>query len=61
MARNPFVRRAGPLGLALTLYDAYRRLSPRQRRRLLEVTRKHGPRLAAKALRAGANARRRRS
>jgi hypothetical protein len=60
VARNPFIRRAGPLGLALTLYDVYRRLPPKQRRQLLEATRKHGPRLAARALRAGASARRRR-
>jgi hypothetical protein len=45
-------RRLGPLGLALTLYDLYRKLPPKQRRQLLEMTRKHGPRLAAKAMQA---------
>jgi hypothetical protein len=45
-------RRLGPLGLALTLYDLYRRLPPKQRRQLVELTRKHGPRLAARAMQA---------
>ena len=61
MARIPFTRRIGPMGLALTIYDVYRRLPPKQRRQLLDMTRKHGPRLAAKAVvAAGATARRRR-
>lgn len=45
-------RRAGPVGLALTLYDLWRRLPPPQRKQLLEATRKHGPRIAAKAMNA---------
>lgn len=45
-------RRAGPLGLALTFYDLWRRLPPAQRKQLLEATRKHGPRIAAKAMKA---------
>jgi hypothetical protein len=45
-------RRAGPVGLALTLYDLWRRLPPAQRKQLLETTRKHGPRIAAKAMKA---------
>jgi hypothetical protein len=60
MARIPFARRVGPLGIALTLYDVYRRLPPKQRRQLLAFGRKHGPRIAARAMRAGAEARRRR-
>ena len=43
-------RRAGPLGVVLTAYDIWRRLPPKQRKQLLEATRKHGPRLAAKAM-----------
>jgi hypothetical protein len=43
-------RRAGPLGLALTAYDIWRRLSPRQRRMLVESARKHGPRVASAAV-----------
>lgn len=42
-------RRAGPLGLALTLFDLYRRLPPKQRRQLLALTRKHGPKVARAA------------
>ena len=45
-----FARRMGPLGVALTAYDVWRRLPPRQRRAILEATRKHGPRLAARAV-----------
>jgi hypothetical protein len=44
-------RRAGPVGLVLTAYDLWSRLTPAQRRRLLEVTRKHGPRVARAAAR----------
>lgn len=46
------LRRAGPLGLALTLYDLWRRLPPKQRKQVLQATRKHGPKLAAKAVKA---------
>jgi hypothetical protein len=52
-------RRAGPVGILLTLFDVYRRLPPAQRRRLVETTRKHGPRLADQALRRVSAARRR--
>jgi hypothetical protein len=46
-------RRAGPIGLALTAYDIWRRIPPAQRRQLLAATRKHGPRLAATAVERG--------
>ena len=42
--------RIGPLGIALTLWDVYRRLPPRQRKQLLELARKHGPTAAAKLM-----------
>ncbi len=42
-------RRAGPLGLALTAYDIWRRLPPGQRKRIVAATRQHGPRLARAA------------
>jgi len=51
-------RRAGPVGLALTAYDIWRRLPKKQRRQILEATRKHGPRYAAKLMK-GAKQRRR--
>jgi hypothetical protein len=51
-------RKAGPLGLALTAYDVYRRLSPKQRKQVLELARKHGPKVASSALKAYGRARR---
>ncbi|MDX6510996.1 MAG: hypothetical protein QOE36_500 [Gaiellaceae bacterium] len=38
-------RRAGPLGLALTAWDIWRRLPPKQRKKIMQATRKHGPRV----------------
>jgi hypothetical protein len=45
-------RRAGPIGLALTAWDIYRRLPPKQRRWLMAQARQHGPTLAKRALKA---------
>jgi hypothetical protein len=50
-------RRAGPLGLALTAYDLYRRLPPKQRKQVLDLARKHGPKVATNALRVYSRAR----
>jgi hypothetical protein len=47
-------RRAGPLGLALTAWDLWRRLPPRQRKQVLDLARKHGPKVAARVLKARA-------
>ena len=44
--RLPLTGRAGPLGLALTAYELWRRLPPKQRQQMLKVLRKHGPKLA---------------
>jgi hypothetical protein len=52
-------RRAGPLGVALTAYDIWRRLSPSQRQRLLQATRTHGPRIASQAAQRARSRRRR--
>jgi hypothetical protein len=49
--------KVGPLGLALTAWDIWRRLPPRQRKQVLNIARKHGPRVAARVMRAAANAR----
>jgi hypothetical protein len=49
--RTLLTRRMGPIGIALTAYDVWRRIPPKQRRRLLEATRKHGPRLASEVAR----------
>ena len=40
--------RPGPVGLAITLYDVWRRLTPRQRKIVMDVARKHGPKAASK-------------
>jgi hypothetical protein len=42
-------RRAGPVGIALTAYDIWRRLPKKQRKQILALARKHGPKVAAKA------------
>jgi hypothetical protein len=52
-----FSRRLGPVGLALALYDIYRRLPAKQRRQLLDLTRKHGPKVARAAYTRGQTAR----
>jgi len=50
MPRLRLTRRAGALGTALTLWDLWRRLPPKQRRFLVKQARAHGPRLAKQAL-----------
>jgi hypothetical protein len=42
--------RPGPVGIALTLYDVWRRLPPKQRKMVLQIARKHGPKAASKLL-----------
>jgi hypothetical protein len=54
-------RRAGVFGLALGAYDVWRRLPPAQRRRIVAMTREHGPRLAAGAVKKAQAARKARS
>ena len=54
MARVP--RQAGPIGLALTAYDVWRRLSPRQRRLIVRQAQKYGPAVAAQAIRSARRA-----
>jgi adenine/guanine phosphoribosyltransferase-like PRPP-binding protein len=46
-------RRAGPLGLALTAWDLWRRLTPKQRKQLLKAARKHGPKVVETARKHG--------
>ena len=48
----------GPIGLALTAYDVWRRIPPKHRRRLLKQARKHGPSIAAKAVKVATRSRR---
>ena len=40
--------RPGPIGVAIAMYDVWRRLSPRQRKLALKLARKHGPKAAKK-------------
>ena len=40
--------RPGPVGVAIALYDVWRRMSPRQRKLALKLARKHGPTAAKK-------------
>jgi hypothetical protein len=42
--------RPGPVGIAITLYDVWRRLPPKQRKQVLTLARKHGPKAAAKLI-----------
>jgi hypothetical protein len=53
-------RRIGPVGVALTLWDVWRRLPPKQRRWMMQQARTHGPRIAKQAV-AAQRARRKRS
>jgi len=56
VARIPMLgRRAGPVGVALTAWDLWRRLPPRQRKLVIALARKHGPKVAASVLRARAS------
>jgi hypothetical protein len=45
------LRRLGPVGIAVTAYDVWRRLPPAYRRRLLEEGRRHAPAVAARGRR----------
>ncbi|MDX6455539.1 MAG: hypothetical protein QOD48_1646 [Gaiellaceae bacterium] len=42
--------RPGPVGIAITLYDVWRRLPPKQRKQVFELARKHGPKAATKLI-----------
>jgi hypothetical protein len=49
--------RAGPIGLALTAYELWRRLPPKQRKQVLKALRTHGPKAASKLIERGRAAR----
>jgi hypothetical protein len=42
--------RPGPIGFAIALADVWRRLTPKQRKQLVALARKHGPTVARKAM-----------
>jgi hypothetical protein len=46
-------RRAGPVGLALTAWDLWRRIPPKQRKQLLKAARRHGPKIVETARKHG--------
>jgi hypothetical protein len=48
--RLGLTRRLGPIGAALTLWDVWRRLPPKQRKWVAKQARAHGPRIAKQAL-----------
>jgi hypothetical protein len=43
-------RKAGPIGVALMVWDVWRRIPPRQRRWLFKQARQHGPRVAKQVI-----------
>jgi hypothetical protein len=45
-------RRVGPWGTALVVWDIWKRIPPKHRKRILQEARKHGPRLAKQAIKA---------
>ena len=47
------MRRAGPLGVALTAYDIWRRIPRQHRKAILKQARKHGPLIAQQARKHG--------
>ncbi len=51
-----FGRRAGPLTVALTAWDIWRRIPPQHRQVLLRQARTQGPKLVKSAVKAGKNA-----
>jgi hypothetical protein len=42
--------RPGPIGVAIAMFDVWRRLSPKQRKLALKMARKHGPTAAKKLM-----------
>jgi hypothetical protein len=51
--------RPSPWALTIAAWDIWRRLPPAQRRQLMKLARKHGPKLAARAAKAATDRRRR--
>ena len=48
--RRVVTRRAGPLGLAFTAWDIWKRIPPKHRKMILRQARKHGPRMASQLM-----------
>ena len=58
--RPKLTRRVGPVGVALTAWDIWRRLPPKQRKQVIAIARTHGPKVATRVLEAQARLRNRR-
>jgi hypothetical protein len=43
--------RPGPMALAFAMFDLWKRMTPQQRKQVMEILREHGPSVAAKATR----------
>ena len=43
--------RPGPMALAFAMFDLWKRMTPQQRKQVMEILREHGPSVAAKAAR----------
>ena len=41
--------RPGPVAVTIAVWDIWKRLSPRQRRQIMAMVRRHGPTVMAKA------------
>jgi hypothetical protein len=55
MASFRRLRRTGAVGLALTMWDVWRRIPPRHRKTILKQARKHGPKVAKRVMQARRN------
>jgi hypothetical protein len=53
-------RRVGPITTVTLLWDVWKRIPPKQRKRIVAQARKHGPRLVKQAVKARSRSRRRR-
>jgi len=49
-------RGAGPFGLAISAYDVWKRLSPKQKALLVKQVKQHGPKIAGQAFRSARTA-----
>jgi len=52
--------RLAPVTIALTAWDIWRRLPPKQRQQVLKAARKHGPKVASTVIKATARTKSRR-
>ncbi len=59
MARLRSKLRPGPVTVAVTAYNLWKRLSPQQRRQIMAMARRHGPTVMAQATKLGRRGRKR--